>query len=62
MEIIAKKSSLPQIVINYCNVTEQRYGFKVAIIHIDREIALKSNFKEAMAKQEISFKISPPYT
>ena len=50
------------MVINYCNVIKWKYGFKVAIIYIDREIALKGNFKEYIAKQGITFKILPPYT
>jgi len=50
------------MVINYCNVIERRYGFKVAIIHTDGETALGGNFKEAMAERGISLEISPPYT
>ena len=46
VEIMAKKSSLTQIVINYCNVIKQRYGFKVAIIYIDGETSLIGEFKE----------------
>jgi len=47
---MAKKSSLTQIVIKYCNVIERRYGFKVAIIYIDRETSLIGEFKEWAAK------------
>ena len=50
MEIIAKKSSLPQIVINYCNIIEWWYGFKVTIIYIDGETALRNSFKEYIAE------------
>jgi uncharacterized protein YerC len=46
VEIMAKKSSLTKIVIKYCNVIEQQYGFKVAIIYIDREISFIGEFKE----------------
>ena len=59
---MAKKSSLPKIIINYCNIIKQKYSFKVAIIYIDRETALKGNFKEYIAEQEITLKILPPYT
>ena len=62
VEIMAKKSSLPQMVVNYCNVIERRYGFKVAIIYIDRETALKGNFKECITERGITFKILLPYT
>jgi len=61
VEVIAKKLSLPQVVIKYYNVIKRRYGFKVAIIHIDRETALRNNFKEYIAKQGITLKILPPY-
>ena len=50
VEIMAKKLSLPQMVINYCNVIKQKYSFKVAIIHTNKEIALRGNFKEYIAK------------
>jgi hypothetical protein len=50
VEIIAKKSSLTKIVIKYCNVIKQQYGFKVAIIYIDRETSLIGEFKEWVAK------------
>ena len=46
VEIIAKKVSLTQIVIKYYNIIKRRYGFKVAIIYIDREISLIGEFKE----------------
>jgi len=46
VETIAKKSSLTKIVIKYCNVIKQRYGFKVAIIYTDRETSLIGEFKE----------------
>ncbi len=62
VKTMAKKSSLPQITINYYNVIKQQYGFKVIIIYINKEIALRSNFKEAIAKQGIMLKILPPYT
>ena len=62
VETMAQKSSLPQIVINYCNVTERRYGFKVAIIHTDGETALRGNFKEYITERGITLKILPPYT
>ena len=50
------------MVINYYNIIERRYGFKVAIIYIDRETALRGNFKEYIAKWGITLKILPPYT
>ena len=50
IEAIAKKLSLPQVVIKYCNVIKSRYGFKVVIIYIDGETALGNNFKEYIAK------------
>ena len=50
IEVIAKKLSLPQVVIKYYNVVKRRYGFKVVIIYIDREIAFGNNFKECIAK------------
>jgi len=50
MEVIAKKLSLPQVVIKYYNVVKRRYGFKVVIIHIDGETAFKNNFKEYITK------------
>ena len=62
VEMMAKKSSLPQITINYYNIIKRRYGFKVTIIYINGETALRNNFKEAIAKQKIILKISPPYT
>ena len=62
VEAMAKKSSLPQVVIKYCNVVERRYGFKVAIIHTDGETALGNNFKECMAERGITLEISPPHT
>ena len=46
VETMAKKSSLTQIVINYCNVIKRRYGFKVAIIYTDGETSLIGEFKE----------------
>ena len=46
IEIMAQKSSLPQIVIKYCNVVKWKYSFKVAIIHTDRETAFGDKFKE----------------
>jgi len=46
VEIMAKKSSLTQIVIKYYNIIKRRYGFKVAIIYINREISLIGEFKE----------------
>ena len=58
---MAKKSSLPQVVIKYYNIIKRKYSFKVAIIYIDRETALKNNFKEYIAKQGITLKISLPY-
>jgi len=62
IETMTQKSSLPQIVIKYCNVIKQRYGFKVAIIHINKKTAFGDNFKKSIAKQEITFKISAPNT
>ena len=62
MEVIAKKLSLPQVVIKYYNIIKRRYSFKVAIIYTDKETALKNNFKEYIAKQGITFKILLPYT
>ena len=62
IEAIAKKLSLPQVVIKYYNVVKRRYSFKVAIIYINRETALRNNFKEYMAKQKITLEILPPYT
>ena len=53
--------SFPQITIKYCNVIKQWYGFKVVIIYIDGEIALRGDFKEYITKQGISLKILPPY-
>jgi hypothetical protein len=50
VEIMAKKSSLTQIVIKYCNIIERRYGFKVAIIYIDGETSLIGEFKEWVAE------------
>ena len=47
---MAKKLSLPYIVIKYYNVIKRRYGFKVIIIYIDGETALRNNFKEYIAK------------
>ena len=47
---MAKKSSLTKIVIKYYNVIKRRYGFKVAIIYINREISLIGEFKEWAAK------------
>jgi hypothetical protein len=62
VEIIAKKSSLPQVIIKYCNVIKWWHSFKVAIIYTDRETALKYNFKKYITELRISLKISPPYT
>jgi len=59
---MAKKSSLTQIVIKYCNIIKRRYGFKVAIIHIDRETSLIGEFKEWAAKRGISIKRLAPNT
>ena len=59
---MAQKSSLPQIVIKYCNVVEQQYSFKIAIICTDKETVLRNSFKECIAEQEITFKISAPNT
>ena len=50
VEIIAKKLSLTQIVIKYYNIIKRRYGFKVAIIYINRETSLIGEFKEQAAK------------
>ncbi len=50
MEVIAKKLSLPQVVIKYYNVIKRKYGFKVAIIHINKKTALRNNFKEYITK------------
>ena len=50
IEAMAKKSSLPQVIIKYYNIIKKRYSFKVAIIYINRETALKNNFKEYIAK------------
>jgi len=47
---MAKKSSLTKIVIKYYNVIKRRYGFKVAIIYINRETSLIGEFKEWVAK------------
>jgi hypothetical protein len=46
VEIIAKKSSLTQIIIKYCNIIQQQYGFKVAIIYINKEISFISKFNK----------------
>jgi len=43
---MAKKSSLTQIIIKYCNIIERWYGFKVAIIHTDKETSFIGEFKE----------------
>jgi len=43
---MAKKLSFTQIVIKYCNIIKRRYGFKAAIIYIDRETSLIGEFKE----------------
>ena len=61
VEAIVKKLSLPQVVIKYCNIIKRKYSFKVAIIYINRETALKNNFKEYMVEQGITLKILPPY-
>ena len=50
------------MVINYYNVIERKYSFKVAIIYINRKTALRGNFKEYIAEWGITFKILPPYT
>ena len=50
VEIIAKKSSLTQIIIKYYNIIKRRYGFKVAIIYINRETSLIGEFKKWVAK------------
>ena len=47
---MAKKSSLPQVIIKYYNIIKRRYGFKVVIIHINGETALRNDFKEYMVK------------
>jgi len=46
VEMIAKKLSLTEIVIKYCNIIKRRYSFKVAIIYIDRETSFIGEFKE----------------
>jgi hypothetical protein len=46
VEIMAKKLSLTQIVIKYCNIIKQQYSFKVAIIYINRETSLTGKFNE----------------
>ena len=46
VETIAKKLSLTKIVIKYYNIIKRQYGFKVAIIYIDRETSLIGEFKE----------------
>jgi len=46
VDIMVKKSSLTQRVITYYNIIKQQYGFKVAIIHIDKETSLKDKFKD----------------
>jgi len=46
VDIMAKKLSLTQRVITYCNIIKQRYGFKVAIIYIDKEMSLRDKFKD----------------
>ena len=61
IKAIAKKLSLPQVVIKYYNIVKRRYGFKVVIIHTDREIALGNNFKECIAERGITLEILPPY-
>ena len=62
VEMIAKKLSLTQIVIKYCNVIKRRYGFKVAIIHTDGETSLAGEFNKWAAKQGITLKRSAPNT
>jgi len=62
VETMAKKSSLTQIIIKYCNVIERRYGFKVAIIHIDKETSLIGEFKEWVAERGISIERLAPNT
>jgi hypothetical protein len=59
---MAKKSFLTQIVIKYCNVIKQQYGFKVAIIHIDGETSLIGEFKEWVAERGITIKRLAPNT
>jgi len=43
---MAKKSSLTQIIIKYCNIIKRRYSFKVAIIYINRKMSLIGEFKQ----------------
>ena len=62
VETMAKKSSLTQIVIKYCNVIERRYGFKVAIIHTDGETSLAGEFDEWAAERGITLERSAPNT
>jgi len=50
VETMAKKLSLTKIVIKYYNIIKRRYGFKVAIIHINRETSFIGEFKEWAAK------------
>jgi len=55
--MIAKKLSLTQVVIRYCNIIKRWYGFKVAIIYTDGEMSLRGDFKEWTTEQGITLEI-----
>jgi c-di-GMP-related signal transduction protein len=62
VEIMAKKSSLTKIVIKYYNIIKRQYGFKVAIIYINKETSLTGKFNKWVAEQGITLKRSAPNT